>query len=143
MFQTDRRKDNDFYIAGWCVLLLGTLACAIAALTGFDPLRLLRPCALHVLTGGYCPGCGGTRAVRALLAGNLIRSFICHPIVPIAAVLAGWFMVSQTVERISAGRLKIGMHVRDVYLWGALGVIVVNFLIKNIALFIWSVDLLA
>ena len=122
---------------------MGALVCAVVALTGFDPFQLLRPCAVNALTGFYCPGCGGTRAVHALLSGHIFRSFACHPIVPMAAVLAGWFMVSQTIERISAGRIRIGMHMRDVYLWGALGVIIANFLVKNLALLIWGVDLLA
>ena len=33
------------------------------------------PCLFHLLTGLYCPGCGGTRAVRAMMAGNLGLSF--------------------------------------------------------------------
>lgn len=143
MLQIDRERDRQFYIIGWCALLSGALGCVIVFMTNFDPFRLLRPCMLHALTGYYCPGCGGTRAVRALLAGHLIRSFICHPIVPLTGALAGWFMVSQTIEHISKGRLRIGMHVRDIHLWGVLGIIVVNFLVKNLALLIWGVDLLA
>ena len=142
MLQIDQRRDRQFYIIGWCALLLGALVCVTVSLTGFDPFRLLRPCILHTLTGYYCPGCGGTRAVRALLAGRLVRSFICHPIVPVAGVLAVWFMVSQTIEYVSGGRLRIGMHVRDIHLWGVLGIIVVNFLVKNLALLIWGIDLL-
>lgn len=36
------------------------------------------PCAFHSLTGLYCPGCGGTRAVRELLYGDLRMSFQHH-----------------------------------------------------------------
>ena len=143
MFLIDRERDTHFYIVGWCALLLGVAACGVVVLTGFDLIGLLGPCVLYMLTGLYCPGCGGTRAVRALLAGDLVRSFVCHPVVPFAAILGGWFMVSQTIERISRGRIGIGMHVRDVHLWGALGIIVVNFLIKNAVLMIWGIDLLA
>lgn len=143
MFQIDRERDTQFYIVGWCAFALGGVACAIMAFTRLDLFRLMGPCVLHMLTGLYCPGCGGTRAVRALLAGQWVRSLVCHPIVPLTAILGGWFMVSQTIERISRGRLKIGMHVRDVHLWGALGIIVVNFVVKNMVLVIWGIDLLA
>ena len=34
-----------------------------------------QPCMMQKLTGLYCPGCGGTRAVRALLAGHPLQSF--------------------------------------------------------------------
>ena len=47
------------------------------------------PCLFHLLTGLYCPGCGGTRAVRLFLKGELIKSFCYHPFVPyLALVLA-------------------------------------------------------
>lgn len=39
------------------------------------------PCLFHFFTGFYCPGCGGTRAVRLLLQGNLVKSFVYHPFV--------------------------------------------------------------
>lgn len=39
------------------------------------------PCLFHLMTGLYCPGCGGTRAVRALLRGDLAMSFQYHPLV--------------------------------------------------------------
>ena len=32
------------------------------------------PCFIYSLTGWYCPGCGGTRAVKALLCGRLFDS---------------------------------------------------------------------
>ena len=37
------------------------------------------PCFFHELTGYYCPGCGGSRALMFLLRGDLIHSFIYHP----------------------------------------------------------------
>ncbi|MBQ6855594.1 MAG: DUF2752 domain-containing protein, partial [Lachnospiraceae bacterium] len=36
------------------------------------------PCMFRMLTGLYCPGCGGTRAVKALLTGHPIQSFLYH-----------------------------------------------------------------
>lgn len=46
------------------------------------------PCLFQQMTGLYCPGCGGTRAVRALLAGHPFLSFLYHPVVPYMAVVA-------------------------------------------------------
>ncbi len=47
-------------------------------------------CIFHSLTGLYCPGCGGTRAVRTLLQGDLRMSVQYHPLVlyTVIAVLA-------------------------------------------------------
>ena len=51
-------------------------------------------------------------------------------------------MISQTIERISASRIKIGMHFRTIYLWIAVILITVNFVIKNGALLLFEVALM-
>lgn len=100
------------------------------------------PCVFHALLKLYCPGCGGTRAVLALFHGRFLASFLCHPLVPYTAVVCGWFMISQTIERASRHRIKIAMRYRDVYLWIALALVAVNFIAKNALLLIWNIDLL-
>lgn len=55
-------------------LLVGAAALAGALLVQavFDPFRQDVPlCALYHLTGLYCPGCGMTRSVHALLDGDV------------------------------------------------------------------------
>ncbi len=42
-------------------------------------------CAFITVFKTYCPGCGGTRALRALLKLDIIGAFRYHPIVPVAA----------------------------------------------------------
>jgi hypothetical protein len=52
------------------ILAAGALG-ALAVQAVFDPFTQDVPlCPLHAITGGYCPGCGATRAVHALLAGD-------------------------------------------------------------------------
>ncbi len=143
MFQKDEKSDTGLYIVGWCILAALFVLGIFLHITGMNLSQLLGPCVLHVLTGFYCPGCGGTRAVRALFAGELIQAFVYHPFVPFVAICGTWFMISQTIERLSGGRIKIAMHFREVYMWIALGIILVNFLVKNFALLVRNVDLLA
>lgn len=52
------------------------------------------PCLFQMMTGLYCPGCGGTRAVRALLSGHPVLSFLYHPVVPYMASVAVWAAAS-------------------------------------------------
>lgn len=139
----DKRADDGFYFAGWCAIAVVVLVMILKRVVGFNVLRLLGPCMFHLLTGYHCPGCGGTRAVYALLRGEIWRSFCYHPFVLYVAAIGSWFMISQTIERVSRGRIKIGLHFREIYMWIALGIIIVNFLVKNAVLLIWNIDFLA
>lgn len=142
VFKIDKRSDDALYIVGWCIIGVLFLLGVLQQITGIDAAHLLSGCVFHRVTGYYCPGCGGTRAVQMLLGGDIIKSLIYHPFVPYIAVTGSWFMLSQTIERLSRGRIRIAMHFREVYLWVALGIVAVNFLFKNLGLIIWHVDLL-
>lgn len=98
------------------------------------------PCIFHGVTGFYCPGCGGTRAVAALLRGEILRSFLYHPIVAYSAALYAWFMASHTIERLSRGRFLVGMRLRPGYLWLALLLVVINTAVKDIGLAVFHLD---
>lgn len=142
ILRTDKKIDLCFYIAGWVCITLAVFF-AIAVKYGlFRFMGPVPPCSLHTLTGYYCPGCGGTRAVIALFHGHPLRSLYYHPIVIYTALVGGWFMISQTIERASRGKIAIGMHYRDLYMWIALLIIVLNCLIKNLILALTGVALL-
>lgn len=47
-------------------------------------------CPLHTVTGWYCPGCGTTRSVRALLHGNLAQAFAYNQMAFIVLPLVGY-----------------------------------------------------
>lgn len=141
--QKHRAVEHGFYIAGICLAAAIFLYFLFYKKTGFRIERYLSPCMFHEMTGYYCPGCGITRAVYAFFEGNFLQCFRYHPFVLYAAVLWGWFLVSQTVERLSKGKFAIGMRYRDAYLWIALALLILNFLVKNMALLFFQTDLLA
>ena len=69
-------QKKNIYAAGWILLLVGIILLAIKRIFPAD--FALPPCVFHKWTGYYCPGCGGTRAVKALLRGDVIGSFFYH-----------------------------------------------------------------
>ena len=88
------------------------------------------------------PGCcGGTRAMRRLLAGHPLQSFVCHPAVPYLAFTGAWFMLSQTAERLSKGRLPVGMRYRDVYMWIGIGLFALQFVLRNLLKQVWGITI--
>ncbi|MBQ5951619.1 MAG: DUF2752 domain-containing protein [Lachnospiraceae bacterium] len=99
------------------------------------------PCRFYEITGLYCPGCGGTRALRFLLHGNVFSSLYEHPAVLCGGILFVWFMVSQALSRLTKGRVR-GLIVRDWMVWGMLIVIVGNWIIKNAAMLLLGHDVL-
>ena len=97
------------------------------------------PCPFHALTGLYCPGCGGTRALAALARGQVLQSLWLHPLA--LCGLAGYlaFMGSWTLWKLTGGRFP-GLSWRDGYLWGLLGLTAANWALKNILLLAgWAV----
>ncbi len=91
-------------------------------------------CIFHLLTGYYCPGCGGTRAVRFLITGHPILSFIYHPLVLYALFGIVFNLILWLKNKNHQPSLK--------WLWVAILILAINFCIKNIALFL-GLDLLA
>ena len=94
-------------------------------------------CLFHLLTGLYCPGCGGTRAFRALLAGNLLLSIRYHPLVAYMAVVLTSFGVSRAAKN---PRYYLGHEKFLVYTGAAIAL--VNWVYKNYMLVVRGVDLL-
>lgn len=89
------------------IQMAGLAGAALAALVGvwllrnFDPNAADNPfpaCMFRALTGYYCIGCGLTRALHALVHGNLVVAFSMNPLamlmLPIMPLLAahsyGW-----------------------------------------------------
>lgn len=89
------------------------------------------PCAYSAYLHIYCPGCGGTRAVEALLHGHILESVWCHPIVLYTVVVFGGFMLTQSLERLGVRRIH-GWSFHDWYLYGAVVILLCNFLLKNL-----------
>ena len=80
------------------------------------PLRVLSPpCALHALTGLHCPGCGVTRATRALLHGDFAAAWNLNQLFMILLPLGLIFCLQSAVlERPYRGSGKLGMTILTV-----------------------------
>lgn len=89
------------------------------------------PCVMDFFFGIYCPGCGGTRAVKALLGGKVFLSLWYHPLVLYFAIIWGGFMITHTLERCGIKKIK-GWKFHNWYLYGAVIILAVNCIGKNI-----------
>ena len=114
--KNSRSLEDYLYLTGWIFLLTGSIGIylylhiVLPNLQGYT-------CMVYRLFGFYCPGCGGTRAVSALLAGHPLSATWYHPLVTYTVVIFGGFMLTQTLDRLHIGNfiLKniwlLGFHI--------------------------------
>ena len=99
------------------------------------------PCLFQMMTGLYCPGCGGTRAVRALLSGHPVLSFLYHPVVPYMASVAVWAAASWILY-FATGNRRFRPELDDRIAYAAAGIVILNFIIKNGLLVFAGIDVI-
>lgn len=64
------------------------------------------PCLFHEIVRMYCPGCGGTRAAKALLKGDVLSSLWCNPSLLIGILLASYYEIGVIVTLIKKNGKK-------------------------------------
>jgi hypothetical protein len=83
------------------VLLVLAALVGAALLYRFDPAQygFYPRCQFHAMTGLQCPGCGGLRAVHALLHGHVAEAVRLNALfvaaLPVALAFAGWRSLSR------------------------------------------------
>jgi hypothetical protein len=130
-----------YYVCLGLLAALGIL-CVVIRGTGFHFAGALPGgCMLHTLTGYYCPGCGGTRAVDAFLRGHWLRSLYYHPVVVYTAVGMLAFVVSHTLNILSHEKIR-AMQFRARFFYVMIGVILLQWIIKNAIYFFTGVQII-
>ena len=106
------------------------------------------PCLFRIFTGLYCPGCGGTRAVKALLSGQILKSLYFHPFVLYMTVVIGLESCIWLYKRFRPyrhGKVSQKEAFLRRYRWWAIGgltVVLINWIVKNGVLIIWGIELM-
>lgn len=99
------------------------------------------PCLFHLLTGYYCPGCGGTRAVRYLLHGEIWKSIQYHPLVLYIVVAAAVELFRLIADYWKKKTIRYEKRY-EMLVWVGVAIILVNWGIKNYMLAVKGIDLL-
>lgn len=128
--------EQQLYQIGLLFLIIGSIGVFIYFQWVLPNVKM-PPCIIYTYFGFYCPGCGGTRAISALLEGNIFLSLWYHPLVLYTLVIFGGFMLTQTLERLHVGKIK-GWKFHGWHMYGALIVMTGNFIIKNLLLYFFN-----
>ena len=124
--------DRLFYEMGIVALGICFAAVLLYCLTGFNVLNVKYPCPFNMLTHLCCPGCGGTRSVRALLRGEVLTSLYDYP--PFLYGLAVYviFMIRCFLHvHFGIRKSRDGAIVKYIYIFMAL--IIVQWVVKLVA----------
>ncbi len=100
------------------------------------------PCVFHLVTGAYCPGCGGTRAAKALLSGHILTSLRYNPVVAYAAAVAAVFCLQWLAARVRRKKTP-PLRRLEPFLYMGILLALANFVYKNYMLLARGVDLLS
>lgn len=104
----------------WPLLgLLAAAAIAAAVLWQVDPHQAgnpLPPCPSLWLTGLLCPGCGTTRALHALLHGDLPGALAMNPLMVLALPPLA-VLTAQTLRMLPAALEPLAERLGDARVW--------------------------
>lgn len=65
------------------------------------------PCFFKEVTHLYCPGCGGTRSVFALLHLDIQRAFLCNPTVVYVLIIFLWCVLGYMIRKITGREINM------------------------------------
>lgn len=123
-----------FYKLGKILFIIIIIVVAVLYITDCEILKFMPECRFYSVTGIYCPGCGGTRAVKALLRGDLIRSFLYHPFVLYFATGYIVFMIYEFCKKHFRNSWKV-FPVECIICIGV-GVLLLQWIVKVILQFV-------
>ena len=99
----------------------------------FPIFRLIGICPVKLLFRLYCPFCGGTRAMAALLSGDPLTSLRLYPILPVYIATVTYYEV-YAVRTLLSRDVGVMERARLWVLWIPAAVTVLFFVIRNLLL---------
>lgn len=101
-------------------LIVAGTALAVARLYPLWRDHLVVACPLLQLTGLPCPTCGGTRALAALVSGDLGAAFAWNPAVAAGGLAAAlWLPLGALLLALPAARPALPVRLPAAVRWGA------------------------
>lgn len=88
------------------------------------------PCPFYLLTGAFCPGCGGLRSIHALLHGHLGQAFGFNPLLVLLLPYLAFVWLGELLTAATARRWRTALSPR--WGWALLSLIVAFWVLRNV-----------
>ncbi|WP_419563409.1 DUF2752 domain-containing protein [Ruminococcus sp.] len=88
------------------------------------------PCYIHHFTGLYCPGCGATRAVYALVNGDILLSLRQNAFLAVGIVIV-LILYIQFVLRAFGKKINTFINTQG-FIWIMFALLIVYTILRNI-----------
>lgn len=134
------KKVTDETIYPACLLSCGLLLAVFCIWYFILDQPGLTPCWFYTRWHLYCPGCGGTRAVEAMVHLRFLTALYYHPAVPFTALSVLGYLASQTLWRLR-GKKGFVLHYSDRWLWSLFGLLALHCLVRNLLWFGFGIPL--
>ncbi len=90
-------------------------------------------CIFNKYTNLYCPGCGGSRAIKSMINGEFLKSLYYNASILPSFIFSVIYTISHTISILSSNKIK-AMRFYPIYVYICIFVILTQCLIKNIFL---------
>jgi len=128
------RAQTSGRLAFWMVTALGVGGAVLLYFVDPTAARWFPVCPFHQLTGLHCPGCGTSRALHALVHGDILTALDNNILSTLFVPVLGWVWVSHGLQ--SMGRRPLpAIPWRPAALWTLLVVIVAFWIARNLPIF--------
>lgn len=129
--------DKVLYELGLVALGIVIAAVLLYVITGFSVLDIKFGCMFNLVTGYACPGCGGTRSIKALLGGDILKCLYYYPPLIYAVIVYLIFMLRCFIyKHFGVFKYKDGAVVKYVYIF--VGLVIAQWIAKILAQAIWG-----
>lgn len=118
-----------YWVSIWCIIILGVIYMAMLYFVEKTGFHGILECKMKRTLGLPCPGCGGTRALWYLLHGRILSALYYHAFAVYGAIWYLMFFITQTLQRITRGRLS-GIQFRDKFLYIAIVILIAQYILK-------------
>lgn len=130
--------DKIFFAIGGLLYGLLAITAILQKTDVFSLTEIPASCSFRHVTGLYCPGCGGTHAIVSLASGQVLDSFLYHPLVPYTAACFAIFLLWNSICLLiknKADSVRF-IHFHILYVYIGIGIIFLQWIVKNIMLYL-------